>query len=61
MYFSFDSFVNGNFDYDKETQTHTCLWLREENMDIGGGTISAEDIDKLKEKYVGVPYKTAFH
>lgn len=49
MTFSFDSFVNGNFDYDCETQTHTCLWLREEKMDIGGGTISTEDIDKLRD------------
>ena len=47
MNFSFESFVNGSFDYDKATQTHSCLWLREEKMDIGGGTISIEDIDKL--------------
>lgn len=49
MHFSFESFVDGTFDYDCETQTHTCLWLREEKMDIGGGRISVEDIDKLKE------------
>ena len=49
MNFSFESFVNGSFDYDKATQTHSCLWLREEKMDIGGGTISIEDIDKLKD------------
>ncbi len=49
MNFSFESFVNGSFDYDKENRTHTCLWLREEEMDIGGGTISIEDIDKLKD------------
>lgn len=49
MTFSFDSFVNGDFDYDRETQTHTCLWLREEKMNIGGGTISIEDINKLKD------------
>lgn len=49
MTFSFDSFVNGDFDYDLETQTHTCLWLREEKMNIGGGTISIEDINKLKD------------
>ena len=48
MDFSFDSFVEGNFDYDHETQTHTCLWLREEKMDVGGGTISVEDMDQLK-------------
>lgn len=44
MNFSFESFVNGSFDYDKATQTHSCLWLREEKMDIGGGTISIEDL-----------------
>lgn len=49
MNFSFESFVDGSFDYDRKTETHTCLWLREEKMDIGGGTISIEDIDKLKD------------
>lgn len=49
MDFSFESFYNGNFDYDSETETHTCLWLREEKMDIGGGKISIENIDKLKD------------
>ncbi|MCH5315045.1 MAG: hypothetical protein J1E81_03950 [Eubacterium sp.] len=49
MKFSFDSFVNGSFDYDPKTEKHTCLWLREEQMDIGGGKISVADIDKLKD------------
>lgn len=49
MKFSFDSFVNRNFDYDPNTKTHTGLWLREEQMDIGGGKISVADIDKLKD------------
>lgn len=49
MRFSFDSFVDGSFDYDKNTETHTSLWLREEKMDIGGGTISIKDIDKLRD------------
>ena len=48
MDFSFESFVSGNFDYDKTTKTHNSLWLREENMDIGGGKITIADIDKLK-------------
>lgn len=48
MKFSFDSFVDGSFDYDSKTEKHTCLWLREEQMDIGGGKISVADIDKLK-------------
>lgn len=49
MNFTFDSFVDGNFDYDPQTGTHTGLWLREEKMDIGGGNITIEDIDKLKD------------
>ncbi|MBQ8782575.1 MAG: hypothetical protein IJZ57_02240 [Clostridia bacterium] len=49
MNFSFKSFVDGSFDYDFETETHTCLWLRNEKMDISGGTITIEDIDKLKD------------
>ena len=49
MDFSFDDFVNGSFDYDPVTKEHTSLWLREENMDIGGGRISISDIDKLSD------------
>lgn len=49
MNFSFESFVNGEFDYNKTTKTHNCLWLHQENMDIGGGKITFADIDKLKD------------
>ena len=49
MEFSFDSFVNGTFDYDPVSQTHTGLWLHEESADIGGGKIRVEDIDRLKD------------
>lgn len=49
MDFSFKSFVDGSFDYDRENKIHTCLCLREENADISGGTISVGDIDKLKD------------
>ena len=48
MNFSFKSFVDGNFDYDRVTKTHSCIWLREEKMDIGGGKITTADIDRLK-------------
>ena len=48
MNFSFESFVDGNFDYDRVTKTHSCIWLREEKMDIGGGKITTADIDRLK-------------
>jgi len=46
--FSFKSFADGSFDYDKKTKTHTGLHLREENADIGGGKIKFSDIDVLK-------------
>lgn len=49
MKFSFESFVNGKFDYDKTTSTHNCLWLHQENMDVGGGKITVADIDRLKD------------
>ncbi len=55
MNFSFDSFVRGSFDYDAANGRHTCLWLRESNMDIGGGRITFSDIDVLKNyPHVGV-------
>lgn len=49
MNFSFESFVNDEFDYDKNTSTHNCLWLSQENMDLGGGKITFADIDRLKD------------
>ena len=48
MNFSFESFVDGNFDYDRVTKSYSCIWLREEKMDIGGGKITTADIDRLK-------------
>lgn len=49
MDYSFDDFVKRSFDYDPITKKHTSLWLKEENMDIGGGRIGISDIDKLSE------------
>ena len=48
MNFSFKSFADGSFDYDKKTETHTGLYLREEKADISGGKIKFSDIDVLK-------------
>ena len=48
MDFSFKSFADGSFDYNKETETHTRLYLREDNADISGGKIKFSDIDVLK-------------
>lgn len=44
MNFSFESFVNGEFDYDKTIDTHHCLWLRQDNKD-DDGNITFKDID----------------
>ena len=49
MNFTFESFVYNDFDYDNAADTHSCIWLRGENMDIGGGKITFSDIDRLKE------------
>lgn len=48
MNYSFESFVDGSFDYDKKTETHTGLYLHEEKADISGGKIKFTDIDVLK-------------
>lgn len=45
--FSFQSFVDGDFDCDEKTEKHTGLHLREESADIGGGKIRISDIDEL--------------
>lgn len=57
MNFSFNSFIDGSFDYDPVSETHTCLWLHEKDMDIGGGKISIDDIDKLKS-YPNIDFVT---
>lgn len=47
---SFDKFVSGEFDLDEFAGKHTPLHLVNEAADIGGGTLTVEDIDVL-EKY----------
>ncbi len=44
---NFEKFISGSWDYIAETKEHSGLWLRQEKMDIGGGTISKDEIDKL--------------
>lgn len=46
---NFEEFISGNWDYNAETKEHSGLWLHQEKMDIGGGTISKADIDKLRK------------
>ncbi len=48
MNFSFQSFVDGDFDYNEKTEKHIGLHLREESADISGGKIRISDIDMLK-------------
>lgn len=48
MNFSFESFIDGSFDYDTEKEIHTGLWLKEEQPDANGGRITIKDIDVLK-------------
>lgn len=38
-----------NFENFRDNYSRFYPWLREENMDVGGGTISIEDIDKIKD------------
>lgn len=49
MEFSFDSFLDGSFDLDRQTGAHTCLWLREEKAEIGAGRLTKHDIDRLRD------------
>ncbi|MBQ8696954.1 MAG: hypothetical protein IJ519_04460 [Clostridia bacterium] len=49
MDFTFHDFVHGYFDRDSETGEHIGLWLRSKKMDVGGGMITVEDIDRLKD------------
>lgn len=46
---NFDKFISGSWDYIEETKEHFGLWLRQGKMDIGGGIISKDEIDILKE------------
>ncbi|MGE5455862.1 MAG: hypothetical protein ACM3O4_01980 [Ignavibacteriales bacterium] len=46
---NFKDFIYGSWDYSEKTKEHCGLWLRQEEMDIGGGRISKDDIDKLKK------------
>lgn len=48
MNFSFKSFADGSFDYDRATKKHTSINLHREDVDIGRWKITIEDIDKLK-------------
>lgn len=44
---NFEQFIIGSWDYDKERGCHTGIWLRSDNMDITGGRITKEEIDRL--------------
>ncbi len=44
---NFDSFISGSWDYDKERDCHTGIWIHSDNMDVSGGRITNEEIDCL--------------
>ncbi len=48
MNFTFDSFVDGSYDYDISKSIHTGLRIYNENADIGGGKTTIADIDVLR-------------
>lgn len=48
---NFEGFINGNWDWDEKTATNTGLVIYPKdpkNRDIGGGKLTKEDIDELK-------------
>lgn len=46
---NFKAFIDGSWDYDKEKECHTGIWIHSDNMDISGGRITKEEIDRLSE------------
>jgi len=46
---NFKAFIDGAWDYDKEKECHTGIWIHSDNMDISGGRITKEEIDRLSE------------
>lgn len=46
---NFKDFVNGSWDYDDKQQIHTSFWLKPKNMDVGGGIITIDEIDVLRD------------
>lgn len=49
MDLSFDQLRYRNFCVGPGTRKDSILWLRDQNMDVGGGKISVSDIDVLAE------------
>lgn len=48
---NFADFINGEWDWDEKTATNTGLFIYPKdpkNRDIGGGKLTKEDIDELK-------------
>jgi len=36
-------------EFNENRKGHNCIWLHQEDMDIGGGKISFEDIDRINQ------------
>lgn len=43
----FDHFINGSWNYDKEKECHTGIWIHSDTMDVSGGIITRKEIDRL--------------
>lgn len=44
---NFPAFITGSWDYDREKDCHTGIWIHSDNMDVSGGRITKEEIDRL--------------
>lgn len=46
---NFEDFISGSWDWDKEKETHTGIWIHPDSMDVSGGKITKAEIDRLAE------------
>ena len=44
---NFEYFIDGSWDYDKEKEIHTGIWIHPDKMDVSGGRITEKEIDRL--------------
>jgi hypothetical protein len=44
---NFEAFIDGFWDYDREKECHTGIWIHSDMMDVTGGRITEEEIDRL--------------
>lgn len=44
---NFPDFISGSWDWNEERKEHTGIWIRSDTMDVSGGRITKEEIDRL--------------